>query len=227
MAYEKAIICLANSRKNSGRCVAGIEIAEGDIAQWIRPVSSRPGGELSEHDRRYRDGTTANVLDVIGIRFLEPQQHTYQRENHLIDASCYWECSGKASFADIVKLVDRSPSPLWINGHSTYHGINDKIPLHLCAGFSSSLRLIQPNQTTICVGTESGYQGAPGKRRVRALFELAGITYKLQVTDPQAEEKYLAGADGNYDLPNAILCISLSEAFEGHSFKLVAAIIIS
>lgn len=124
-----------------------------------------------------------------------------------------------------MKLLEESGSALWINGHSTYHGINDKIPIHLCGGLSSSLRLIQPKKTTICVGTESGYLGAPGKRRVRALFEWSGVTYKLQVTDPLAEAKYLAAEDGNYELSKAILCISLGEAFEGHTFKLAAAII--
>ena len=225
MGYEKTIICLANSRKNSGRCVAGIELFPDGTAAWVRPVSSRPGGELSDHDRRYKNGSDSRVLDKIRIQFREPRPHAFQPENHLIDENYHWERVGAASADEIAKLVENVPSPLWVDGHSTYHGCNDKIPLNLCTGFASSLRLIRPKKTTIWVGTESGYQGAPGKRRVRALFEWSGMTYKLQVTDPQAEAKYLAGADGSYDLANAILCVSLGVLFEGHSFKLVAAII--
>lgn len=36
----KRILCLANSRKLSGRCVAGREIANPRLGPWVRPVSS-------------------------------------------------------------------------------------------------------------------------------------------------------------------------------------------
>lgn len=225
MAYNKTIICLANSRKTSGRCVAGIELTASGAGGWIRPVSSRPAGELSDHDRRYRDGVEARVLDRISIRFLQPQQHAFQPENHLIDDGYYWDRIGTATANEVAKSVERPSTRLWIDGHSTYHGFNDKIPLALCTALGSSLRLIRPAQTTIWVGTESGYQGAQGKRRVRALFDWGGGSYKLQVTDPLVEASYLAGADGCHVLTDAILCLSLSEPYEGHTFKLVAAII--
>jgi hypothetical protein len=35
----KRILCLANSRKLSGRCVAGTEIVKGRPGTWLRPVS--------------------------------------------------------------------------------------------------------------------------------------------------------------------------------------------
>ena len=37
----KRIVCLANSRKRGGRCVAGKELlADGRAGGWIRPVSA-------------------------------------------------------------------------------------------------------------------------------------------------------------------------------------------
>ncbi len=48
----KRIVCLANSRKYSGRCIAGKELlADGRPGRWIRPVSARENEEVSEHER--------------------------------------------------------------------------------------------------------------------------------------------------------------------------------
>jgi hypothetical protein len=37
----KRIVCLANSRKMSGRCLAGRELINGLPGGWVRPVSAR------------------------------------------------------------------------------------------------------------------------------------------------------------------------------------------
>ena len=74
------IICLANSRKRSGRCIAGKII---DSNKWIRPVSSRESEEISEEERRYKDGQMPKLLDIISIpvKFRKPTLH--QKENYL------------------------------------------------------------------------------------------------------------------------------------------------
>ena len=85
MAVVKRIVCLANSRKFSGRCVAGKEIADGRVASWIRPVSARRGEEVSEYERQYQDGSDPRVMDVVDIPLLEFQPKHYQQENWLLD----------------------------------------------------------------------------------------------------------------------------------------------
>jgi hypothetical protein len=47
----RRIVCLANSRKPDGRCVAGKLYAQGKFGAWLRPISIREGEELSEQER--------------------------------------------------------------------------------------------------------------------------------------------------------------------------------
>ena len=57
------IVCLANSRKLSGRCVAG-KLLDGS-GQWIRPVSAREHEEVSLDERRYDNGEDPVLRDVV------------------------------------------------------------------------------------------------------------------------------------------------------------------
>ena len=84
---SKRIVCLANSRKLSGRCVAGKEIGTNC---WIRPVSDRENGEVSEYERQYEDGTDPLVLDIIDVPLLNAQPKDFQQENWLLDPDQYW-----------------------------------------------------------------------------------------------------------------------------------------
>jgi hypothetical protein len=45
--YKKTIVCLANSIKDNGRCIAGREVLANRYGGWIRPVSDRATAELS------------------------------------------------------------------------------------------------------------------------------------------------------------------------------------
>src|SRR5262249_9104937 len=88
----KRLLCLANSRKLNGRCVAGIELSDNDQRiGWIRPVSAREHEEVSEYERQYEDGSDPMVLDVMNIPLLEARPKGYQQENWLLDPEHYWQ----------------------------------------------------------------------------------------------------------------------------------------
>ncbi len=224
MPYEKHIVCLANSRKTSGRCIAGKELTDNGIGPWIRPVSIRPTREISELDRRYENGQRARVLDIIKIPMIEPVPHLNHSEDHLIDDDEYWEKTGEAGWDIIQTMLEPNNGPLWCNGGSTYHGANDKIREDVASELDSSLMLVRPSDLNILVRVESGFEGRPGKRTARASFSVACEQYILKITDPEAETEYLGREKGTYSVDDAIICVSLSEAWNGHVFKLVAAI---
>jgi len=224
MPETKKIVCLANSRKHSGRCVAGKEVLTDGFGKWIRPVSARPSAEVSEEERRYENGVLPKVLDIIRIPIIAATPQLYQSENYVIDAEHYWVKDGELSWREVRQLVDE-PVPLWINGDSTYYGINDRVKITLAAKLANSLLLIEPEDLTIKVVTEGADFGNP-KRRVRAEFRHLGTWYSLIVTDPVAERTLLAKPNAEYTPKDTFLCISLGETHsDGCCYKLVATVI--
>ena len=102
MSEIKRIVCLANSRKLAGRCIAGREWAEERGAgRWIRPVSARECGDVSEYERQYEDGSDPRPLDIVDVPVLEPKPDGCQTENWLLDPERYWERAGSVSPLDI------------------------------------------------------------------------------------------------------------------------------
>ncbi|HXB68252.1 MAG TPA: hypothetical protein VNY05_08415 [Candidatus Acidoferrales bacterium] len=226
MNYSKRIVCLANSRKYSGRCIAGKEILANGYGKWIRPVSVRSTGEVSEGERRYQRGREPEVLDIVDIPMMRPAPMLYQTENHVIDAGRPWRKTGELTVQDLGHLLDH-PAALWSNGSSAHNGLNDRVSQEEASGFDTSLCLIEPEGLTIGVHVEgAGIGGSFGQRRVRAHFEYSGVPYILAVTDPITERAFLRKANGNYVLAAALICVSLGEPFDdGYCYKLVAAII--
>lgn len=225
MSYSKNIVCFANSRKLSGRCIAGKECSEDEIGSWIRPVSDRPNGEVSEEERRYEDGSDPQLLDIMDIEFLEHVPYEYQTENHRFDPQLHWEKTGEVSWDDLDEYVDTGIGALWINGHSTGAGCNDKIPEDEAFSLTSSLVLVELEEVTISVLVPGEAFGNP-RRKVRAEFRYSGTTYNLTVTDPVIEREFLRKDNGRYPLGcRCYACISLGEPYNKFVYKLVASII--
>ena len=223
--YTKTIICLANSRKPpSGRCIAGKEILESGYGGWIRPVSARPSAEVSEEERRYKDGRDPRVLDIIVVPMMAPAPSLHQTENHIIDDGYYWTKTGEFSWAKLTHLLDH-PRTLWPNGNSTYSGLNDRVREDVAAELKESLFLIKQDALTVSVQEEGAAFGY-SRRRVRAQFKYGGERYIFVVTDPVAERAFLSKADGEYPVADTYLCVSLAGGHtDGYCYKLVAALI--
>ena len=190
--FERVIICLANSFKPpSGRCVAGKEYAGPRVGQWIRPISSRQGREVSEEERRYENGRTAQLLDIVRVPLDHPAAMVHQTENFVLAEEHTWVKEGSASPEQVAAMLDAPDPAFWIDAQSTYQGINDKVPAMAAAHIPCSLKLISVQTLQLQVGFEEGFQGRPGRRRVRGQFDLQGRPYRLSVTDPEIVQRYL------------------------------------
>ncbi|MGW6531155.1 dual OB domain-containing protein [Streptomyces venezuelae] len=219
MPTTKELVCLANSRKHNGRCIAGIDIQSN---LWVRPVSSRPGHEVSEAERRYRNGAEPRILDVVSVRLLRPKRFGFQTENWILDPGSQWEKRGRVGWDDLRRLEQR-PKHLWVNSEdSTRKGLNDRVAVEQEFALLNSLKLIRVKAVTVEV--DRPYD-ANRELEVRAKFRHAGATYILKVTDAVYEERFRALGVGSYELSESFLTVSLGEEFKGHFYKMVAAII--
>ena len=70
--YTKNIVCLANSYKRGGRCIAGKEILDGGFGAWIRPASDRPNQELSRPECSLWGFRRPELLDIVSVPLLKP-----------------------------------------------------------------------------------------------------------------------------------------------------------
>jgi len=224
MSITKRMVCLANSRKLSGRCIAGKEFPGGANAAWIRPVSARPHEEVSEYERQYQDGSDPCVMDIIDVPLLDVRPKNYQVENWLLDPDYYWEKRGHVTWDQIGGLTD-PVEDLWINGLSTHHGMHDRIDLSTANSLTSSLRLVHVPRLSLAVFAPGEAFGNP-KRRVQARFRFNSVNYRLWVTDPVYERRYLKMPNAEYELGESFLTVSIGEpAEDGYCYKLIAAIV--
>lgn len=228
MPIVKRILCLANSKKLSGRCVAGREVLDAGPGSWIRPVSTRPTEEVSEDERQYRDGNDPRVLDIVDVPLIRHKPHACQTENWLLDPEYYWTKVGQVGWTELQRYVE-NPATLWTNTRSTFNGSHDEMLQSDGDALPNSLVLIRVSTLELRVFAPGAAFGN-SNRRVLATFRHRGVQYALWATDPLIERDYKARADGTYTVGECCLCVSIGEPMQKQSgescrYKLVAAVI--
>ncbi|HVC35070.1 MAG TPA: hypothetical protein VNL16_16280 [Chloroflexota bacterium] len=221
------VVCLANSRKYGGRCVAGLRAAGGG---WVRPVSRGHDGVLLPQHYKLSDGSDARVLDLLRIDLAGPRPGPHQPENWVI-GSRQWELLARPAPADLVAGVVRRHL---LMGPSLLGSESDRVPF---STFSenhaiASLALVAPSRVEWEIRVP-----APGTRHTRAVFRLGEAEYDLSVTDLAWEYRLLRLPPGRHSMQAAgladgdrlLLTISLGEpyAVDDCCYKLVAAITIA
>lgn len=212
MAAYKEIICLANSTRTGGKCVAGITV---DTGEWIRPVSEE--GQLTNKQIKYANGKLPELLDIIRIPYKKLQPTAYQPENVLISEE-QWEYLGKWPEDKLDNLCDK-PKEIFINQDR-----RDRITVEFFkkSRLESSLLLIKPKSIKLF---RTDYEN---KKKLRTIFVYNDLEYDFGVTDPIFLEEYTKKKEGFYklDSKDVYLCISLAAPYkDGYCYKLVASII--
>jgi hypothetical protein len=223
LAYAKRIVCLANSVKIGGRCIAGREIKEnGALGPWIRPISVRPSAELTLSECGLQDRSTPKLLDILEVQFLQAAPHFHQSENHYIDADVPWKKVGELPRTQI-DLLCEEPESLWINSDSTTTGTLNCISVDEAHSLTASLTLIKLDKFSIEVGTNAW----SGKRMYRGNFHYKGAFYSFSLTDPVLLSEFGSKKEGEYNLGAVCLCLSLTEPAptDNRCHKLVAGVI--
>lgn len=218
---RKTIVCLANSYKHGGRCIAGIDI---DSGAWIRLHGNSPDGALCACEYALDDGTEPRLLDVIEVEL----HYAIPTDSHPEDwriALTRWQLVERPANPErmqrITAATDKVPTIL--------RGYRDRMADHEVRSkpLQSSLALICPNELHWWIREDHG------KPKPRALFQRHHVTYNFSVTDPHWLNQLKPLPEGIY--PHSTfaatgtetwLTISLSEAFHGFHYKLVAGVIV-
>ena len=212
------IVCLANSNKEGGRCIAGIELDENNNAilenghpKWIRPICLTLHGEVPTHLVSFVKILDIIEMDVTGY----PEVRNYQSENVLFRENSI-KVSGHYDTQHLNQLCDNRDL-IFGNRGKAVHSENIGSLLY-------SLMLIKTNKFEVIKKT---YADNPNNHQIRLLFLYNGHQYDFPVTDPEFLHNYHRNEHFIDGLNEMFLSLSLTVEWMGWYYKLVAGIILN
>ena len=116
------ICLLANSAKNRARCIAGsqVEATEGGYRlkkNWIRPISHRPKGELTDAEivvRKEGKPYIPRLMDIVEVPVDGPAEVVGQPEDLLITKGAPWHFKGRLNRETVIPKLLEAPENLWL-----------------------------------------------------------------------------------------------------------------
>lgn len=202
------------------------------VHEWIRPVGTAAGAEISLPLMNRSLGREPRLLEVIEVPFERQVRLPDQPENWLVDTTQSWNSLGDFPWSDVDGLID-SPPMMWDNSGS--RRLPEGFPQRMEK--PASLYLIKPDElVSIQVWAEPNpFEPPPAVKRHRQVhLRYAGVVHDLDITDPEFGRQYYP----NFPAPNAptltinvarpsetLVCVSLTPEFRGYHYKLAAAFI--
>ena len=218
---DKHFICLANSYKHGGRCLAGIEItfnADGkhyivrhDDGRpiWVRPVSNEPDGSIPTAIAQQ-----IKLFDVVKMTDAVPcpdKAHVEDTKYAALDCNQGHYTSSE----ELLKLCIDSKH------QNVFYFRGKAIPAKMVDRLDYSLMLIKPEEAHAYIDEDRE------KSKYRMKFTYYGSHYDFPITDPVFLEAFKKEPERYANLQGVYLTLSLGLEFEGFHFKLVAAVILT
>ncbi len=165
------ILCLANSFKRGGRCIAGIDL---ETNRWIRPIGQ--GHEGAIRGERLINGMEPELLDIIEIPLgTSADDLGCQPENRLLRPGP-WRRVGVMEKDDVMQYVEETDRLL--------HNFEKKVPL---SEFESNIRKTEwKSLQLIHVANVHFSKNLWNKTECNFLY--SGRWYLLKTTCPEAEK---------------------------------------
>lgn len=218
------IVCLANSYKYGGRCIAGLRT---DGGGWIRPVSTAVHGEFQNEQLLQLAGFDARILDVIRVGISTPQRMPYQPENWSIEER-RWRLVERPAADSMAHVVAAAvwPDSSLLGG--TERHISEAVLRRSPA--AHSLALVKPEE----IHFQRVFDEHEMRLKDRVIFRLGKVAYDLPLTDPVYLAVLSKLREGDHTpaeigIPadrKILLTISLGEPYHGICYKLVATIVV-
>jgi len=212
----KSIICMGNSYKNGGRCLAGIEVSKSvygynvvkntdGAPKWIRPVMTNDNIGIPENMVR-----SFGIFDILEVDVVNNVPTGAHSENvHFRSISKVGHYNGSLS-----ALCDES--------HSLIFGNRGKaVPEDIFSAGGYSLMLIKPENIFI----ETQYDDY-GHEKYRIQFSYRGNRYDFPLTDPEYISMLQRGRRESGNRNNDLyLTLSLGVNYNDWHYKLVAGVV--
>lgn len=217
---DSYFICLANSLKRGGRCIAGVEVTLDEerhwtvvrkhdgSPKWIRPIDQTTEfGEIVIGEAR-----TISLLSVVKLTDVVPiPQQAHQEDVHYSMMTPLGHVPASASA--LGQFVDKVHPVIF---YDTDRAID--IPTYATA--DHSLMFVRADSAEIVSEVKEN------KTRYRMLLGYNGVTYDLSVTDPYYIDALNNGLVSIGVQSDVYVTLSLGLVYEERHHKLVAAVIV-
>ncbi len=201
--------------------MAGISL---ETERWVRPISTRPNGEIPFQDGVF-DLIRPALLETVSFEYEEGPHDPAQPENVLLKDGTY-ESTGSIEAGAAYDFL----KPYLASGPGVLGDCEPDISEDIAVeGLESSLCLVEPDEITFLC--EPPFK--PGKeRKARAIFGLGSCGYDMGVTDGIVAPRVREQSYGSYSTSDlglgeparTFLTVSMTTPFRGSHWKLVAAV---
>jgi len=220
--------------------VAGKEISWDDkgwhVAGWIRPIGKpEDEGAVPMHQMRFADGKTPQILDIIDVPLVGSANDPNHPEDWIIDLQYYWRRVRGFPSEELKLLEDQNPV-MWSDASEPRKVVSGYVSVMKKPGSLYFMR--PPKGWQIVIFRKTIWsQGTPTDRykdHYLLRFTVNAEVHEFDITDPGFTGTFghlvKSPEHGEAVVPIAspdlyFCCLSLTPAFKGYHYKILAALI--